>query len=102
MFVQFGKMFEHVFSKKHVTPNMHCHLHMLKQILDYGPPHTFWLFGFERMNGLLGAVPTNGKGIKAQFMRKFIIDEFILQKRQTLDPKATDVAGGLARQEVVN
>ena len=41
------------------TPNMHLHCHITECLLDYGPSCSFWLFACKRMNGFLGAVPTN-------------------------------------------
>lgn len=54
------------------TPNMHLHLHLKESLLDYGPIYAFWLFSFERFNGLLGAYSTNKRNIEIQLMRKFI------------------------------
>lgn len=31
-------------------------------MLNFGPIYAFWLFGFERYNGLLGNIDTNKKG----------------------------------------
>ena len=51
---------------------MHLHLHLKDSILDYGPVYAFWLFSFERFNGVLGNYTTNNKNIEVQLMRKFI------------------------------
>ena len=48
---------------------MHCHLK--ECIKDYGPSHVFWLYAFERYNGILGSMPNN-KSIESQLMRRFI------------------------------
>ena len=37
---------------------------------DYGPMHSFWLYSFERMNGVLGSVNTNQRSVEIQLMRK--------------------------------
>ena len=50
---------------------MHLHLHLKDCFMDYGPPHAFWCFPFERYNGILGSYSTNKKAIEEQFMRKF-------------------------------
>ena len=42
--------------------------HLKDSILDYGPVYSFWLFSYERYNGILGAVPTNNKGVEVQLM----------------------------------
>ncbi len=41
-----------------ITPNMHLHCHIRSCVEDYGPSHGFWLFAFERYNGILGLTTT--------------------------------------------
>ena len=48
--------------------------------MDYGPSSSFWLFAFERMNGILGSVSTNHQAIEVQLMRKFISNQQVLHK----------------------
>ena len=62
---------ESLYSAKYLTPNIHFHLHLLECIEDFGPVYSFWLFTFERLNGLLGGYPTNNRSIEVQLMRKF-------------------------------
>ena len=38
---------------KTITPNMHLHCHLKQSLFDYGPIHNFWLFSYERYNGIL-------------------------------------------------
>lgn len=52
--------------------NLHLHAHLRSCILDYGPVYSFWLFAFERMNGVLGSFQTNCHDISVQLMRKFL------------------------------
>ena len=47
--------------------------------MDFGPASSFWAFPFERLNGVLGAVPTNHKDIETQLMRKFCCNQQVLQ-----------------------
>ena len=56
---------------------MHLHTHILDCILDYGPVYSFWLFSFERYNGLLGDYITNQRSPEIQLMRKFIGDQLV-------------------------
>ena len=51
---------------------MHMHAHLCECLLDYGPSHGFWLFAFERYNGLMGQQPNNNRSIEVQFMQRFI------------------------------
>ena len=57
-----------------VTPNMHMHAHLADCILDFGPMSSFWLFSFERFNGILGDQPTNNRSIEVQLMKRFMVD----------------------------
>ena len=52
--------------------NLHLHGHLAECILDYGPVYSFWLFPFERLNGILGKFHTNCHGISLQLMRRFL------------------------------
>ena len=68
------------------TPNMHMHCHLASCIKDYGPLHTFWLFSFERYNGLLGSMPNNNRAVEIQFQKRFRKDSLTLDLL-TLDSK---------------
>ena len=62
---------EQMYGKFVVTPNMHLHGHLKEILLDYGPAHKFWLFSFERYNGILGKKPINNHAIESQLMNRF-------------------------------
>jgi len=57
--------------------NLHLHLHLKDCILDYGPPHAFWPFRFERFNSLLESYFSNKKVIEEQIMRKFCKEQAV-------------------------
>ena len=57
-----------------ITPNMHMHLHLAECLYDFGPLHGFWLYSFERYNGLLGKQPTNNRSIELQLIKRFLKD----------------------------
>ena len=57
-----------------VTPNIHMHCHLAECIRDYGPLSSFWLFPFERYNGILEGTPTNNRSIEVQIMKRFLQD----------------------------
>ncbi|OAD74560.1 hypothetical protein PHYBLDRAFT_144995 [Phycomyces blakesleeanus NRRL 1555(-)] len=60
-----------------LTCNMHPHLHLHETIRDFGPMYGYWLFGFERYNGLLKHIKTNGKdSFEATYMRSFVQNTF--------------------------
>jgi hypothetical protein len=59
LLLRFCARMEQLFGSSVITPNMHMHGHLSECVRDYGPLHAFWLFSFERYNGLLGAQPNN-------------------------------------------
>lgn len=72
--LEFCRAFEAMSGSETVTPNMHLHTHLLNCIKDYGPIYSFWLFSFERYNGLLGSYKTNQRSVELQLMRRFMLD----------------------------
>lgn len=70
----FCTKFENIYGSHKVTPNMHLHMHLVDCIKDYGPVYSFWLFSFERYNGLLGNFRTNQRSVELQLMRRFLTD----------------------------
>ena len=74
LLVRFCKKFKQLYTPSAVTPNIHLHAHLAEGILDFGPISTFWLFSFERFNGLLGEEPTNNRSIEIQMLQRFIND----------------------------
>ena len=75
--LNFCKRFEKLSGKDKVTPNMHLHTHHLDCVLDYGPVYAFWLFSFERYNGILGDLGPNQRAVEIQLMRKFTENQFM-------------------------
>ena len=74
LLIRFCKKVEQLYGEIAVTPNMHLHGHLKDVILDYGPIQEFWLFSFERYNGILGKQPTNNRAIEQQLMKRFLRD----------------------------
>ena len=74
---KFCQQFEELYGRDKVTPNMHVHTHLLDCVLDYGPVYAFWLFSFERYNGILGDYGTNQRAVEIQLMRKFTSNQFM-------------------------
>lgn len=74
LLLYFCKRTERLYGTDVITPNMHFHAHMHECVLDYGPLHGFWLFSFERFNGLLGQQPNNNRSIEVQLMSRFLRD----------------------------
>ena len=64
---------------------LQIYTHLIQCIIDYGPVHSFWLFSFERMNGILGSFHTNQRSIEMQLMRRLTHRQNILAcERPTL------------------
>lgn len=57
LLLQFYKRVERLYGTSVITPNMHVACHLKVCIYDYGPLHSFWLFSFERLNGILENYP---------------------------------------------
>lgn len=72
LLISFCKKVEQAFGSECITPNMHLHAHLDKCLYDFGPVYSFWLFSFERENGILGSIPTNKRNIEIQLMRRFL------------------------------
>ena len=59
--------FEQLYGKD----NLHLHGHLRECVLDYGPAYSFWLFSFERLNGIMESFSTNCRDVSLQLMRRF-------------------------------
>ena len=81
LLISFCKKFEELYGQEFVTPNMHLHGHLLDCMFDFGPVYSFWLFSFERENGILGSYPTNRKGIETQIMKKYLKESWARERR---------------------
>lgn len=72
LLMQFCRRIERMYGKDIITPNMHMHAHLCECLYDYGPCHVFWLFSFERYNGILESLPNNNRSIEVQVMKRFM------------------------------
>ena len=77
-----------------VPDNTHLHLHLYKCYnKDYGPCYGFWLFSFERCNGILGKYHANNFSIELWLMRIFSENMTVtsILSRELLDSEHGDV-----------
>ncbi len=74
LLLQFCNRFQALYGPQLVTPNMHMHCHLADCIRDFGPLSSFWLFPFERYNGILEGTPTNNRSVEVQIMQRFLLD----------------------------
>lgn len=72
MIQSFCEKFECLYGKTCLPPNMHFAGHITDCIKDHGPVYAFWLYAFERMNGILGSFQTSNHDVTIQLMRKFL------------------------------
>ena len=72
LLMHFCRRVQRLYGESAVTPNMHMHAHLKEDLLNYGPVYEFWLFSFERYNGILGNQPTNNRLPEPQLMQRFI------------------------------
>ena len=56
---KFFESAETLYGPRFLTLNSHLHLHLNHCFKDFGPCYGYWLFNFERYNGLLGQYQTN-------------------------------------------
>ena len=76
--LQFCCQVEKLYGKAAITPNMHLHCHLKQVLYDYGPVYNFWLFSYERYNGILEKYPSNNRSFEIVMMNRFH-SEFYLQ-----------------------
>jgi len=77
LLLRFCNRVQELYGRDVITPNMHLHCHLKEILLDFGPVQEFWLFSFERYNGMLGNQPSNNRAIEEQLMKRFIRDNLI-------------------------
>lgn len=70
--MNFFSEFVTIYGKDQCNMNIHLHGHLKECVLDYGPVYSFWLFAFERLNGILGSYHTNNRNISVQIMSNFM------------------------------
>ena len=71
--LRFCKRIQNLYGESAITPTLHLHAHIKQCLLDFGPVYEFWLFSFERFNGILGNQPNNNRLIEPQLMQRFLI-----------------------------
>ena len=82
--MHFLKEYEKINGELAITPNMHLHLHLKECVENYGSIYGFWLFSFERYNGILGSYHTNSKTVEIQIMRKFMTSGILANMQYNL------------------
>ena len=97
LLLRFCSRFQTLYGPQTVTPNIHFHSHLSACIGDYGPMSTFWLFSFERFNGILGDEPTNNRSIELQLLTRFVKDNAHLQLLSSIPSGSIEMSDILSR-----
>ena len=93
---------ENLHGSRYVTINTHLHLHYSQCLTDFGPCYGYWLFSFERYNGILGKYHTNRKAIEVQLMRTFLNDMYVRSLADTdIAPLHQAVFGSLLKVRLI-
>jgi len=78
-------LFEHLYPD-HVTINFHMVWHVIECCADLGPISGFWCFAFERLNGELQKIVTNGVSIELQMLNRILLEEIVRQGNLAVHP----------------
>jgi len=89
---KFCRLTKELYGDRACTINMHMHLHLMQSLQDFGPTNAFWLYSFERYNGILGSFHTNNVRIESQIMQRFLETESLgSEVRNLLDEQFLNV-----------
>ena len=77
LLVKFCRKVEELYGNSVITPNMHLHCHLKESLYNYGPVYNFWLYSYERYNGILEHFPSSNCLLEIQMMHRFF-NEFKL------------------------
>lgn len=91
LLLRFCKEFQSLYGPNSVTPNIHLHAHLVDCVRDYGPMSSFWLFSFERFNGILGDEHTNNRSIEIQLMDRFMKDNAHFQLLSSIPSASSNI-----------
>ena len=89
------KCFKAAHEKWEVSINYHMALHILDVIADYGPPHGYWCFGYERLNGFLAGIPNSEVNIEPQIMNRMLLQFSYACSTLLVIPSSSDVPKSL-------
>ena len=92
--IEFCKEFEILYGKENLVINMHLACHLMDCLLDYGPVHGFWCFGFERFNGILGSFPNNHQNVSITIMKKF--EDYLQTSQFSTHPEFNPIMSDLS------
>jgi hypothetical protein len=71
---------EEIWGGQFMKPNHHHLMHMKQCVLDYGPPHVFWVFAFERSNGQLANYTSSLRTVELEMTKRFVQQQMVLNQ----------------------
>jgi hypothetical protein len=80
----FCKLNEQIYGKTNKIA-FHLIMHLRECILDFGPIHGFWLFAYERFNGILGNSNTNNVVPESTMMHSFLVQSELQERVRCMD-----------------
>jgi hypothetical protein len=78
--VKYCDLYETVYGGKELKPNHHLCRHLGGFMRDYGPTCAFWLFAFERYNGIMTNYNTRASVVETSMFRQYTIQSLIIQR----------------------
>ena len=73
---------------------MHCSTHLRECLRDFGPAPVFWLFGFERYNGMLEQENTLMSDVEVSTLRAFMRRRVLRELQPTFPSLEASERGG--------
>ena len=67
---------------------MHLHCHIKECICNYGPVYNFWLYSYERYNGILENFPSSNRLFEIQMMQRFYNEFELYTASESLQTQA--------------
>ena len=89
-----------------LTPNHHLAMHFAAMILLFGPVYAWWLFAFERFNGMMEKVNNNGKDggrVELTMLRSWVqahlLYDYVLELPEDASPHERKLLDEIIRSE---
>jgi hypothetical protein len=73
------KLYAKIYGGDELKPNHHLCRHLAGFMRDYGPTCAFWLFAFERYNGIMTNYNTRASVVETSMFRQYSIQSLIIQ-----------------------
>ncbi|KAF0525249.1 hypothetical protein F8M41_014686 [Gigaspora margarita] len=68
LFIKFLKEFQTLYGSNIITPNMHYHLHLKNDMLNYGSWYSYWYYAYKRLNRQIASFYTSGRTVELDML----------------------------------